>query len=517
MGINGVNQQNYNYYNRGVNNNLTLTNSYANTPIFTGVNQTNIDSFKNSQAVTTKDGKDDGSIGSFGAVGNLFKGVGNFFKGMVCDESGKFSWTRTLTTIGIGAAIGVACTMLPAITIAGTAFSTLGLISAGFLGFAGLHAGSAAIDIMSAKTDAEAEQAWQSMGSALTEGGLAYLGYRASGGIFAKDVVPTTPSGSTPKTPKTEPTIEPPKAETVVETKPIVSEAPIVKTITEEPVTTTSVAEPIAKPVEKPAMTMTYEARVQYNKTKAQIENNRPKVNAKMIDEQFATPGQLTEMKEFYAKSEIDAKIKSESVVEEHIQSLQETKTVKNSIDQNLDLNEYEQLLLRAGDKPVETPYFKDYMQDNIIKSFEEYIKTYGENLYLRRGYKPGELTLEMDEGFRQAPTLERDATVYRGLEKLSLKDSQEFLDTFKEGAIIEDKGFMSTSISLKHIKNTIFIDKAMKHNGIIMRIHLPKGTKGVKLDYEEFLLPRNSKIKINSIQEVDGVKVADCEYLLPE
>ena len=213
MGINGVNQQNYNYYNRGVNNNFTLTNSYANAPIFTGVNKTNIDSFQNSQAVVSKDGKDDGSIGFVGAVGNLFKGVGNFFKGMVCDENGKFSIGRTLTTLGIGAAIGIACTMLPAITIAGTAFSTLGLISTGFLGFAGLHAGSAAIDIMSAKTDAEAEQAWQSMGSALTEGGLAYLGYRASGGIFAKDIVPTTPSGSTPKIPKTEP-LEPQKTPT---------------------------------------------------------------------------------------------------------------------------------------------------------------------------------------------------------------------------------------------------------------------------------------------------------------
>lgn len=248
MGINAVNSNNYNYYTRGVNNNFTLANSYANAPIFTGVNKTNIDSFQNSQTVVSKDGKDDGSIGFFGAVGNLFKGVGNFFKGMVCDESGKFSWTRTLTTIGIGTAIGVACTMLPAITIAGTAFSTLGLISAGFLGFAGLHAGSAAIDIMSAKTDAEAEQAWQNMGSALTEGGLAYLGYKASGGIMAKDTVAPTPSGSAPKTPKT------PKTTTEeAPVEPTRTSAPKTETPVEEPVVTTSKAEPVA---EKPEINL---------------------------------------------------------------------------------------------------------------------------------------------------------------------------------------------------------------------------------------------------------------------
>lgn len=451
MGINAVNSNNYNYYTRGVNNNFTLANSYANTPVFRGNNKTVVeDSFNNTQSKPAKDGKDDGSIGFWGALKNIVKGVGNFFKGMICDENGKFSFTRTLTTLAVGAAIGAACVFLPTIAIAGTAFSTLGLISAGFGAIAAYHVGSSAIDVMNAKTDAEAEQAWQGMGSALTEGGLAYLGYRASGGIFAKDVVPTTSVGPTPKTtPKTEP---------VVETEPIVTTPKAEPVIEPEPIVITPKTEPV---VEEPVVT---------------------------------TP-------------------KIEPIVEESVVPKPEP-VVEKPINQVVELNEYEQLLWKVGDKAVETQYYKDYMPENIIDAFGDYIEMYGENSSLRKGLKPGELTLDMDKGFELAPAIEEDAVVYRGLEQLGLKGSQKFLDSFKEGAIVEDKGFMSTSISLKHVKNTQFIDRAINYEGIVMRIHLPKGTKGVKLDYEEFLLPRNSKIKINSIQEVNGVKVADCEYI---
>ena len=306
MGINGINQQNYTYYNRGVNNNFTLANSYANTPVFTGNNQTVIGDSFNNKTVIPKDGKGDGSIGFWGALKNMTKGIGNFFKGMVCDENGKFSIGRTLTTLAMGAAIGAACAFLPTIAIADTTFSTLGLISAGFMGFAVLHAGKSAIDIMSAKTYAEAEQAWQGMGSALTEGGLAYLGYRASGGIFAKDVVPITPKGSTPKAT--------PKAEPVVETEPIVT-TPKAESVVEEPIVTAPKPEPV---VEKPAMTMTDEARVQYNKTKSLLENTKHRVSVEAIDEQFATPKELAEMKEYYTELEktVVEVPKAESIVE---------------------------------------------------------------------------------------------------------------------------------------------------------------------------------------------------------
>ncbi len=257
MGINATNTQSYYLEalkNQQPQNNFRLANSYVNTPMFNNnVQQPAVDSFNN-KTVTPADGKDDGSIGFVKAVGNLFTGVGNFFKGMVCDENGKFSITRTLTTIGIGAAIGVACAFLPTIAVAGMTFSTLGLISAGFGAIAAYHIGDAAIDIMSAKTDAEAEQGWQNLGSGLTEGGLAYLGYRASGGIMAKDTVAPTPSGSTPKTPKT------PKATT--------EEAPVEPTRTSAPKTETPVEEPV---VETP-------------KTESVVEPEAPKVETQKTE-----------------------------------------------------------------------------------------------------------------------------------------------------------------------------------------------------------------------------------------
>lgn len=321
MGINGVNA-NYGYYNRRSNgyNNFSHKNYQTDSPIFTGLNKTGLDkinisdSFQNSQTITPKDGKDDGSIGFVGAVGNLFKGVGNFFKGMVCDENGKFSITRTLTTLCIGAAIGVACTMLPAITIAGTAISTLGLISAGFLGFAGVHAGGALFDILGANTDAEATKAWQDMGSALTEGGLAYLGYRASGGILAKDVVPPASTGSTPKTPKTEPTAETAKAEPVVKTKPVAEEA-----VTEQH-----------------SMTMTDEARVQYDRTKAKIEKSRPKIDNEFIDAQFKASAEYEEIQHYMLVQERLGSLEKTVGDETHLSFTEQMEAVNKVVDKHV-------------------------------------------------------------------------------------------------------------------------------------------------------------------------------------
>ena len=122
------------------------------------------------------DGKDDGSIGFWGALKNTFKGVKNFFKGMVCDKEGNFSIGQCLKTVAIGAAIGAASILIPG---AGTA------IAIGALALAGKNVISAGYDIATAKTDAEAEEAWQNMGSGLTEGGLAYMGVKATGGFGA--------------------------------------------------------------------------------------------------------------------------------------------------------------------------------------------------------------------------------------------------------------------------------------------------------------------------------------------
>ncbi len=106
------------------------------------------------------DGKDDGKI-SFGKkCKNFFKGVGNFFKGMVCDENGKFSLKRTLTTVGVAAGA-------VALTVATGGAATPFLVAAGAT-MAAVQTGKGVYRAATAKTDAEAEAAWQEIGSGTT-------------------------------------------------------------------------------------------------------------------------------------------------------------------------------------------------------------------------------------------------------------------------------------------------------------------------------------------------------------
>lgn len=112
------------------------------------------------QTAVQGDGKDDGKI-SFGKkCKNFFKGVGNFFKGMVCDENGKFSLKRTLTTAAVAAGA-------VALTVATGGAATPFLIAAGAT-MATVQTGKGIYKAVTAKTDAEAEAAWQEIGSGTT-------------------------------------------------------------------------------------------------------------------------------------------------------------------------------------------------------------------------------------------------------------------------------------------------------------------------------------------------------------
>lgn len=175
----------------------------------------------------------------------------------------------------------------------------------------------------------------------------------------------------------------------------------------------------------------------------------------------------------------------------------------------------YKSLLVKQGDKAVKCPYFREYYDERTIKAFDKYIENYGNNSGLREGFINIGNTIRAN-AFKKALPLQEDAYVYRGIERLGLKSSSRFIDSVKEGTILVDEGCMSTSTSLEHIKNTIFIDNAIKNDGILFRIHLPKGTKGVMLNDNEFLLPNSSKLKIKSIETINGIKIAQCEYILP-
>lgn len=128
------------------------------------------DEFKKSGEKCT-DGKDDGKIGFFAAVGNIIKGAGkaavNGIKGMFTDKEGKFSLGKTLLSVGTAALC--------------VAFPAAGLIACGI----GAVAGGAKIlggigNAIGAKTDAEAKEAWQSVGDGGLTVGLSVAGGKAS-------------------------------------------------------------------------------------------------------------------------------------------------------------------------------------------------------------------------------------------------------------------------------------------------------------------------------------------------
>lgn len=106
------------------------------------------------------DGKDDGKISWGSKLKNFAKGVGNFFKGMVCDENGKFSIKRTLTTVAVAAGA-------TALTIATGGAAAPYLVAAG-AAMGTFEVGKGAYKAATAKTDAEAEAAWQTIGSGAT-------------------------------------------------------------------------------------------------------------------------------------------------------------------------------------------------------------------------------------------------------------------------------------------------------------------------------------------------------------
>lgn len=116
--------------------------------------------------------KDDGSIGFGKAALNFAKGVGKFFTGMFTDEKGNFSIGQTLKTAAIAVGVG-AVTVLTA----GTAVPAM--IAAAGIGVSAIGMGKSIYDIATADTDADAEAAWQSLGSNTTAGALAVAGAKA--------------------------------------------------------------------------------------------------------------------------------------------------------------------------------------------------------------------------------------------------------------------------------------------------------------------------------------------------
>lgn len=122
--------------------------------------QAQVSQVSEAPSASCADGKDDGKIGFWGALKNIGKGVGNFFKGMVCDENGNFSLKRTLTTVVVAAGA-------IALTAATGGAAAPFLIAAGAT-MGAVQVGTGVYKACTAKTDREAEGAFQNIGTGLT-------------------------------------------------------------------------------------------------------------------------------------------------------------------------------------------------------------------------------------------------------------------------------------------------------------------------------------------------------------
>lgn len=189
------------------------------------------------------DGKDDGKIGFFSALGHAIKGGVKFVTGMFTDENGDFSLKQTLKTAAIGLAI-LGASMIPVVgPFVVPALCAYGMVEGG------CRAAKGFVNAMDAKTDAEAEKAWEDVGSGATEGILSYAGYKKSGGFSAakeKAAARLASSSAKPaETPKlpAEPSVIDVEA---VEVEPLQLEAP--KTATTTKPTTTEVVKYEPKP-----------------------------------------------------------------------------------------------------------------------------------------------------------------------------------------------------------------------------------------------------------------------------
>lgn len=130
-----------------------------------------------------------------------------------------------------------------------------------------------------------------------------------------------------------------------------------------------------------------------------------------------------------------------------------------------------------------------------------------------------------------EALPLEDETYVYTGIRTQKVWDDfkpMEFAEDIETGNIIKDKSFVVTSRSYDEYLAQVDpynLGKEHKDCGYILRIRLPKGTKG--FDYRRcsghdsprgvnalYVLPENSEIKIRHTD--DNSRILDCEYILP-
>ena len=141
---------------------------------------------------------------------------------------------------------------------------------------------------------------------------------------------------------------------------------------------------------------------------------------------------------------------------------------------------------------------------------------------------------VRLNKLIEEAEPLKEDVYVFRGVRTKQLYDDfKDFdfneLDELEIGDTIIDKAFVSTArtydTELASV-DPLLLDDPHKNSGYIMRIKLPKGTKGFdcrrltqinsnKGTNSTYILPSNSEFKITGWDAPR--RILDCTYVLPE
>ncbi|MBQ8475846.1 hypothetical protein IJ531_02175 [bacterium] len=120
-----------------------------------------------------------------------------------------------------------------------------------------------------------------------------------------------------------------------------------------------------------------------------------------------------------------------------------------------------------------------------------------------------------LDRLINSMTPLDSEYIVYRGIYGVD-EQQKKFIESFREGKIINHKSYLAVAAKgdTDYVKQYLLNPDATR---VIMRITLPKGTRGLLINgyNDEFVLPRNSKLKINSINKDYGI--VEAEYIAPD
>ncbi len=566
MGINAINQNIYqnNYSNLEFLKKQKIDNQpYTNT-VIKNKNLEEDSSFLGLYDFGCKDGVDDGSIGFIEASKNVLKGGIKFFTGMFTDENGNFSTKQTLKTLAIGVAIGLATT----IPIIGP------LVLPSLCAFGLCHGGAEVIsgisNAMDAKTDEEAQKAWQQVGSGTTEGIASYTGYKASGG-FKKSWAKSKADYIALKTKFSNNSVKGNSAEIKTDaeqnstTEPEIKQESNINAEAEAKANAEAEAKAKAEAEAKAKAEAEAKAKAEAEaKAKAEAEakaNAEAEAKAKAEAEAKANAEAEAKAKaeaeakakaeaeakakaeaEAKAKAEAEAKAKAEAEAKAKAEANIESETIAdtkvgNAIEENnvMDLNEKCLDALDNGDIVTANEYTKkakdlyeirlDKLRSNHIPENEVSITRINltkkeENCVahwvdyqidgLREGGKVPKSAITLDGIIDRCPPLKEDAVVYRGISGGS-KANNAFIRSIKENTVISDKSFVATAKA----PDAQFANYASYSGGLALKIKLPKGTKCFSPNFSEVILPRNTQLKVVSIDRKLGI--VDCEYILPK